>query len=411
MHIQSNLKMLKNNQKLFKPCVIGLGYVGLPILLNLANKYSTHGFDINRERINNLKKGIDTFNEYKKKQLKKNKLKYLSKLTNFNKCNFFIITVPTPIYKNKKPDLTHLRDVCKNLSKILKKDDIIIFESTVYPGITKKYCIPILENQSKLKEGKDFYVGYSPERVNPGDKKHNLKNINKILAYPHKFKVKEILKIYSNLGKKIILTKKIEEAETAKVIENIQRDVNIGLINEIYLICKKMKINFEDVMKLASTKWNFIKFKPGLVGGHCLPVDPYYFSYISKKNKAKSEITLAGRSTNDSMQDFVYKKIINEIKKYKNKKILICGLTYKENVSDLRNSLAFNIFKKLKKKKSKIFGYDPMLSDSVSKKFGIINKKKNIQKFDIYIPITNHKKIISTLRKLVNKKTIIEIFK
>ncbi len=404
MQIQSNLKMLKNNQKLFKPCVIGLGYVGLPILLNLANKYPTHGYDINVKRINNLKKGIDTFNEYKKKHLKKKKLKYLSKLTNFNKCNFFIITVPTPIYKNKKPDLTHLRDVCKNLSKILKKDDIIIFESTVYPGITKKYCIPILENQSKLKEGKDFYVGYSPERVNPGDKKHKLKNINKILAYPHKFKIKEILKIYSNLGKKIILTKKIEEAETAKVIENIQRDVNIGLINEIYLICKKMKINFEDVMKLASTKWNFIKFKPGLVGGHCLPVDPYYFAYISKKNSAMSKITLAGRSTNDSMQDYIYKKIVNCIKLNKYKKILICGLTYKENVSDLRNSLAYAIFKKLKKNNLNIFGYDPLIDHNIARKNRILIKEPKLQKFDIYIVLTNHDRIRNHLKKIKRNK-------
>ena len=394
-----------------KICVIGLGYVGLPILLRLSRKYNCVGYDNNLERINDLKKGNDKFKEFKRKELNKKSVSYSNSLNDIKLCNLFIIAVPTPIYKNKKPDLTHLKNVCSKISKIINKKDIIVFESTVYPGLTNNVCIPILEKATKFKEGKDFFVGYSPERVNPGDSSHSIERNNKVLAYPHSYKKKEIIKLYSNLGKKIIFTKKIKEAETAKVIENIQRDVNIGLINEIYLTCLKMKINFEDVMKLASTKWNFIKFKPGLVGGHCLPVDPYYFSYISKKNKAKSEITLAGRSTNDSMQDFVYKKIINEIKKYKNKKILICGLTYKENVSDLRNSLAFNIFKKLKKKKSKIFGYDPMLSDSVSKKFGIINKKKNIQKFDIYIPITNHKKIISTLRKLVNKKTIIEIFK
>ena len=394
-----------------KICVIGLGYVGLPILLRLSRKYNCVRYDNNLERINDLKKGNDKFKEFKRKELNKKSVSYSNSLNDIKLCNLFIIAVPTPIYKNKKPDLTHLKNVCSKISKIINKKDIIVFESTVYPGLTNNVCIPILEKATKFKEGKDFFVGYSPERVNPGDSSHSIERINKVLAYPHSYKKKEIIKLYSNLGKKIIFTKKIKEAETAKVIENIQRDVNIGLINEIYLTCLKMKINFEDVMKLASTKWNFIKFKPGLVGGHCLPVDPYYFSYISKKNKAKSEITLAGRSTNDSMQDFVYKKIINEIKKYKNKKILICGLTYKENVSDLRNSLAFNIFKKLKKKKSKIFGYDPMLSDSVSKKFGIINKKKNIQKFDIYIPITNHKKIISTLRKLVNKKTIIEIFK
>ena len=401
--------MSKNNKKLFQPCIIGLGYVGLPILLNLANKCFAYGYDINLERINNLRKGIDTFNEYKKKDFKNKKIKFLNKLKYLSDCNLFIITVPTPVFKNKDPDLSHLRDVCKKLSTVIKNNDIIIFESTVYPGITNKFCIPLLESNNNLKEGKDFYVGYSPERVNPGDKKHTLKNINKILAYPHNYKKKEILKFYSNLGKKIIFTKKIKEAETAKVIENIQRDVNIGLINEIYLSCKKMNINFTDVIKLASTKWNFIKFQPGLVGGHCLPVDPYYFAYISKKNKAMSKITLAGRSTNDSMQDYIYKKIINSIKKYKNKKILICGLTYKANVSDLRNSLAYNIYKKLKKNNLKIVGYDPLIDSSLARKKGILTKEPKLQKFDIFIVLTNHNIIKKYLKKIKKDKIIFPI--
>ena len=401
--------MSKNNKKLFQPCIIGLGYVGLPILLNLANKCFAYGYDINLERINNLRKGIDTFNEYKKKDFKNKKIKFLNKLKYLSDCNLFIITVPTPVFKNKDPDLSHLRDVCKKLSTVIKNNDIIIFESTVYPGITNKFCIPLLESNNNLKEGKDFYVGYSPERVNPGDKKHTLKNINKILAYPHNYKKKEILKFYSNLGKKIIFTKKIKEAETAKVIENIQRDVNIGLINEIYLSCKKMNINFTDVIKLASTKWNFIKFQPGLVGGHCLPVDPYYFAYISKKNKAMSKITLAGRSTNDSMQDYIYKKIINSIKKYKNKKILICGLTYKANVSDLRNSLAYNIYKKLKKNNLKIVGYDPLIDSSLARKKGILTKEPKLQKFDLFIVLTNHNIIKKYLKKIKKDKIIFPI--
>ena len=188
--------------------------------------------------------------------------------------------------------------------------------------------------------------------------------------------------------------KKIREAETAKwFIENIQRNVNIGLINEIYLVCKKMKIDFNKVMQLASTKWNFIKFKPGLVGGHCLPVDPYYFSHVSKKYKLKSKITLAGRYINDEMQNFIYKEISKKINKYKNKKILFCGLTYKENVADLRNSLALNIFKKFNKKKFKIFGYDPLIDDQTSKKMKIYKSLKNFKNYDVYIPITKHKKI------------------
>ncbi len=401
--------MSKSNKKSFQPCIIGLGYVGLPILLNLANKYITYGYDINSERISNLRKGIDTFNEYKKKDFINKKIKFLNELKYLSDCNLFIITVPTPVFKNKDPDLSHLKDVCKKLSTVIKNNDIIIFESTVYPGLTNEFCIPLLESCNNLKEGKDFYVGYSPERVNPGDKKHSLKNINKILAYPHNYKKSEILKFYSNLGKKIIFTKKIKEAETAKVIENIQRDVNIGLINEIYLTCKKMNINFTDVIKLASTKWNFIKFKPGLVGGHCLPVDPYYFAYIGKKNKAISKITLAGRSTNDSMQDYIYKKIFNVIKKYKNKKILICGLTYKENVSDLRNSLAYNIFKKLKKNNLKIFGYDPLVDSNIARKNGILTKEPRLEKFNTFIVLTNHDIIKKYLKKIKNNKIFFPI--
>ena len=401
--------MSKNNKKVFQPCIIGLGYVGLPILLNLANKYQVYGYDINLQRINNLKKGIDTFNEYEKKDFKDKKIKFVNKLKYLNNCNLFIITVPTPVFKNKDPDLSHLKDVCKKLSTVIKNNDVIIFESTVYPGITNEFCIPLLEKDNNLKEGKHFYVGYSPERVNPGDKKHSLKNINKILAYPHNYKKKEILKFYSNLGKKIIFTKKIKEAETAKVIENIQRDVNIGLINEIYLSCKKMNINFTDVIKLASTKWNFIKFQPGLVGGHCLPVDPYYFAYISKKNKAMSKITLAGRSTNDSMQDYIYKKIINFIKKNKNKKILICGLTYKINVSDLRNSLAYNIYKKLKKNNLKIIGYDPLIENNLARKKGILTVEPNLKKFDLFIVLTNHNRIKKYLKKVKKDKVIFPI--
>ena len=335
-------------KNLIKPCVIGLGYVGLPILINLSKKYKTIGYDNDLQRIKNLKDGKDLFNEFKNKDLKKKSIVYAHSINLIKKCNLYIITVPTPILENKNPDLKHLKDVCKNLSKIIKKKDIIIFESTVYPGITNDYCIPLIEKQN-FREGDDFFVGYSPERVNPGDQKHSLRNINKIIAYPHSYNRKELKAVYSLLCKKLIFSKNIREAETAKVIENIQRDVNIGLINEIYLVCKKLNLNFSNIIELASTKWNFIKFKPGLVGGHCLPVDPYYFAHVSKRVKINSRITLAGRTINDSMMDFAYNKIIKELKKYKNKKILICGLSYKENVSDIRNSLALKIFKKLKK--------------------------------------------------------------
>jgi len=393
-------------------CVIGLGYVGLPILINLSKKYKTIGYDINKQRIKDLKKGKDLFNEFTKKILKKSKINFTDSTDLIKNSNLFIITVPTPINKKKQPDLTHLKDVCNKISTIIKKKDIIIFESTVYPGLTNDFCIPLIEKNNNLKEGVDFYVGYSPERVNPGDKNHTLKNINKILAYPHNYLKKELIKVYSLISKKIILSKNISEAETAKVIENIQRDVNIGLINEFYLVCKRLNLDFNNVINLASSKWNFIKFKPGLVGGHCLPVDPYYFSFISKKNNYNTKITLAGRTTNNLMTTIVKKEISEKLKKIdpqKNKKILFCGLTYKKNVADLRNSLALKIFQSLKKKNKKIKGYDPTLNNLISKKNNLIISSKEFKSFDIYILATNHSIISRNLKKLSKNKTIINI--
>ncbi len=386
-----------------KICVIGLGYVGLPILLRLSNKYSCVGFDNNLERINDLKRGNDKFREFKKKELNKKSILYSNSLNDVRGCNLFIVTVPTPIYKNKKPDLSHLKDVCYKISKIINKKNIIIFESTVYPGLTNNFCIPILEKSSKLKQGVDFFVGYSPERVNPGDKRHTLKMINKILAYPHSFKRSEIIKIYSNLGKEIIFSNNIIEAETAKVIENIQRDVNIGLINEIYLACDKLNINFKKVNYLASTKWNFLNFKPGLVGGHCLPVDPYYFSYICKKNNFDTKITLAGRNINDSMTNIIIRNIKYQIKvkKLPKKKILICGLTYKKDVADIRNSLSLKIYNKIKNKN--IRGYDPLINKKLAKKLGLINNKKDLGKFDAYVFLTEHSIFKKKIKNLKNK--------
>ena len=400
------------NKIIFKPCIIGLGYVGLPILLNLSKRYDAIGYDNNHNRIKKLSKGEDFFNEFKKKELIDKSVKYTNSLETIKNYNLFIVTVPTPILKNKKPDLKHLKDVCSNLSKIIKKNDIIIFESTVYPGLTNDYCVPLLQKKNSWKEGLDFFVGYSPERVNPGDKNHDLNKINKILAYPYSYLKKELIKLYSLISKKIIFSENIKEAEAAKVIENIQRDVNIGLINEIYLVCKKLKLDFNNVIDLASTKWNFLRFSPGLVGGHCLPVDPYYLAYISKKNNFKTKITLAGRSINDAMAKTIKNEIIYEIKKNDindKKKIVICGLSYKKDVADLRNSLSLKIYNDLKKKYKKIKGYDPLIDSSYKKKYNLINSRNEFLKFDIYILLTNHSIIEKNLKLLPKKKIIINL--
>ena len=391
---------------MIRPCVIGLGYVGLPFLVKLSKKFKTIGYDNNKDRILKLNRFIDTFREFNKKTLKNRNLKYSNNFNDIKDSNFYIVAVPTPIYKNKKPNLSYLTSVSKLLSKVLSKGDIVFFESTVYPGVTENICKKIIEKKSSLLEGRDFFLGYSPERVNPGDKKHSLKKIEKIIAYPHNFRLKEVTKLYNYVSKKIILTKDIKEAETAKVIENIQRDVNIGLINEIYIVCKKLNINFNNVIKLASTKWNFIKYKPGLVGGHCLPVDPYYLSYISKQKKFKTNVILAGRSINDSISVYLKNELIKKLKKDKlqKKKILFCGLTYKENVSDLRNSLSLKIYREIKKKFPYINGYDPTLTNIVAKKNKIINKLTNINRFDIYIISIKHDEIKKLIKKLKNKK-------
>ena len=279
-------------------------------------------------------------------------------------------------------------------------------------GSQINFVFPFWKKKNNLEEGRDFFVGYSPERVNPGDKDHVLKKINKILAYPHNYKKKEIIKVYSLVAKKIISTKNIREAETAKVIENIQRDVNIGLINEIYLVCKKLNLDFNNVLELASTKWNFLRYSPGLVGGHCLPVDPYYFSYISKQNGFNSKITLAGRLVNDSMLSQAIKEITNQLNEHsvkKNDRILVCGLTYKKNVADIRNSIALKILKNLKRKYRNLKGYDPLINHQSSIENGLITSNKEFLKFKIYVVITKHKKLLVKLNKIKNKR-IINIF-
>ena len=394
--------------KKISPAVIGLGYVGLPIFLRLRGKFKCLGFDTNQIRVAQLNKGQDINNEFNSTNLKKDKTSKISSNRNeLKKSNFFIITVPTPIKNNKKPDLSYLEKAFKILKKVIKNNDIIFLESTVYPGITK-----FLSN--KYFKRKKIYIGYSPERINPGDKRNTIKNIKKIVAFdkcPIEIK-KKIKKVYSAISNKIVLSKSIENAEMSKVIENIQRDINVAFMNEIFMVSEKLNLNFKEVIKLASTKWNFLNFSPGLVGGHCLPVDPFYLYHLAKLKGHDAKFMLAGRIVNDDLKIFIFNKIKNEIINKKSKKVLILGLSYKADVSDIRNSLALDIFLKLKKKfKNKIYAYDPILNFESSKKFRLV-KKINLNNYDLVVPLVNHrifrKEIFKKLK--VNKLKFFDVF-
>jgi UDP-N-acetyl-D-galactosamine dehydrogenase len=395
------------------PCVIGLGYVGFPIFKELVKKFKVNGFDINNRRISELKNGIDNNETIKKKFFLPNRSKITNLLNDIKKSNFFIICVPTPIFKNNKPDLTLLIKATKDIAKILKKDDIIFFESTVYPGVTKKICSPIIEKYSHLKEGQDFFIGYSPERINPGDKLHKIRNISKIVAFENKKIKNRVLKVYKSITNKIIISNNIEEAETSKVIENIQRDLNIGLMNEVYKVTKKINIKFKNVIKLAKTKWNFIEFEPGLVGGHCLPVDPYYFSFLAKQKKIYTNIILAGRTVNNGMKHFIYREILNFFKKNKitkKNKIIFLGATYKKNVPDLRNSLGLDIYKKFRKNNFNCFMYDPLLTKQENISNNFLCKSPDLNIYKGVVILINHDLIYKILRKFKKKSLIYKIF-
>ena len=388
-----------------KIAVIGLGYVGLPISLTISKNYETLGYDINKIRISQLRKNIDNNNEFEKRDFLNKKIKFTTNIKDLSKCNVYIICVPTPVKKNKIPDLNPVEKSFNIISKVIKKHDIVILESTVYPGITKKYS-KSLEQKTGLKNNLDFHICYSPERINPGDKKNSLTKINKIIAYEGKnLKIKKkIINIYSKLSKKLIFINKINETETAKAIENIQRDLNIALYNEILLICTKLNLNFNEVIKLAKTKWNFLKFSPGLVGGHCLPVDPYYLTYSARKKKYNPRVTLSGRYINHYMKKYVLQVTKKKMKMKKNLKICVFGLTYKYGVSDTRNSQKIEIYKDLKKKYLKTTAYDPFIKD---KNF---NNKLNYKNCDYYLFLTKGKIFQKIYNKLDKRKRLDPFF-
>jgi len=354
-----------NNKKI---AIIGLGYVGLPLATEFGKKHEVIGFDINKDRIDELKKGIDITGELSKQELKEEiDIIYTTNLDDLKDCTIFIITVPTPIDKHKRPDLTALKKSSHSIGKIIKKDDIIIYESTVYPGATEEVCVPILEQQSDLTFNKDFYCGYSPERINPGDKKRRITDIKKVTSGS----TPEIATEVDELYQEIIIagthkTSSIKIAEAAKVIENTQRDLNIALINELALIFNKLGIDTESVLEAAGTKWNFLPFRPGLVGGHCIGVDPYYLTHKANEVGYYPEMILAGRRLNDNMGLYV----VNEVSKLMSKKhihiananVLIMGLAFKENCPDCRNTRIIDLVKEFESFNCNVDVHDPWVN-------------------------------------------------
>lgn len=347
--------------------IVGLGYVGLPLAVEFGKQILTVGFDISCKRIMELSHGVDSTLEVSEEDLKlSTNLTYTSELNNISDCNFFIVTVPTPIDQHKQPDLLPLIKASESIGRILKKGDIVVYESTVYPGATEEVCVPILEKFSSLKMNTDFYVGYSPERINPGDKLHRVVDILKITSGSTGEVADYIDKVYNLIIRAgTYKASSIRVAEAAKVIENTQRDVNIALINELALIFNRLNIDTEEVLKAAGTKWNFIPFRPGLVGGHCIGVDPYYLTYKAQEIGYYPEIILAGRRLNDSMGSYVVTQLVKEMVKKRiqveGARILILGLAFKENCPDLRNTRVIDIVQELKEYNINVDIYDPWI--------------------------------------------------
>ena len=388
--------------------VIGMGYVGLPLAIEFSKKFKVIGFDINDKRVDQLNKKIDVTKEVSKKDFSKlKKISFTRNVKNLSECKIFIITVPTPINSKNKPNLKPLIDATKLVSKVIKKNDIIIYESTVFPGATEEICGPILEKNTSFKINKDIFLGYSPERINPGDKKKRIKDIVKVTSGSNYKTSKIISKLYSLIIKAgIHEADSIKVAEAAKVIENTQRDLNIAFINELSLIFKKMKISTEKVLKAAETKWNFIPFRPGLVGGHCIGVDPYYLTYKSKKIGHNPKLILSGRNLNDQMPYYIFRDIVKIInsKKIKKPKILIMGLTFKENCPDTRNSKVLDLYNYFIKKKFSVSTYDPyskLWTKKFKHKYNVIRNYKN-QKFDIIVLSVQHDEFLYLRNKISN---------
>jgi UDP-N-acetyl-D-galactosamine dehydrogenase len=398
-----------------KIAVIGLGYVGLPLAVEFGKKFSTLGFDINQKRISELSEGYDRTLESNKEEIEASKgLSFSSNIQDLPNYNIFIVTVPTPIDQFKAPDLTPLLKASEMLGKVLKRGDIVIYESTVYPGCTEEDCVPVLENESGLKFNVDFYCGYSPERINPGDKVNTLTKIKKVTSGS----TPEIADVVDELYKSIITAgthkaPSLKVAEASKAIENAQRDVNISFVNELSLIFERMGIDTTDVIDAAGTKWNFLKYKPGLVGGHCIGVDPYYLAHKAESLGYYPQVILSGRRVNDNMGMFVANKLVklliskNHI--ISNSKSLILGITFKEDCPDIRNSKVIDIYRELQQFNMNVDVYDPHADKhEVKEEYGVDLVEKISDKYDAIILAVSHKEFLELdIRAICNSSNSI----
>lgn len=389
--------------------IIGLGYVGLPVSIAFAKKFkNTIGFDVNSKKIDELKSGLDVTGEVDSETLKTSSLKVTNKKEDLTNCNFFVVAVPTPVNSQNKPDLTFLMKATEVVAEVMPKNSIVVYESTVYPGVTEEYCAPLLEKYSGLKWGEDFKVGYSPERINPGDKKHTLESIVKVVSGQDADCLEIIASVYEEIIEAgVHRASSIKVAEAAKVIENTQRDVNIALMNELSLIFDRMNIRTNEVLEAAGTKWNFLQFYPGLVGGHCIGVDPYYLTTKAEELGYQPQVILSGRRINDGMGAHIAQKLIKILVKngkiIKDSRVAVLGITFKENVPDIRNSKVPDIINELKD-----YGVEPIVYDPLASKEETFHEYKielsdisDIKNIDALIIAVSHEEIIKNADKII----------
>jgi len=396
-----------------KLAVIGLGYVGLPIALEFAKKIQVIGFDINADRINMMQNKIDPSQELESSAFDGCDIEFTNDLEVLKQANFFIVAVPTPVDDYNIPDLIPVQRASETIGKVIKKGDYVVYESTVYPGCTEEDCVPIIEKLSGLKMKTDYKIGYSPERINPGDKEHTITTIIKVVSGCCEESLDTIAKVYELVVKAgVYKASSIKVAEAAKIIENTQRDLNIALMNELSIIFDKMNINTFEVLEAAGTKWNFLKFQPGLVGGHCIGVDPYYLTYKSKQLGYDSQVILAGRKINDGMAGYVAKKVLQHIIQFngnvKDAKVLVMGATFKENVSDIRNSKVADVVKELKSFSLNVHVADPHAdSDELQHEYGFSLTDDIANDYDaviVTVPHNDYKNLDDTYFASITKE-------